>query len=55
MRAAEDIPDYVDAKVQWENTQILMQAINRIQYLENFRAMAPMIVAELKKHGVIFP
>ncbi len=55
MKTAEEVPGYVDAKEQWENAQMLMREINRIQYFENFRKMAPAIVAELRKHGVIFP
>ena len=45
----------VDAEIQLQNALLLMREINRIQFLENFKAMAPAIVAELKKAGVIFP
>lgn len=48
-------PYRVDAGFQWMNAQIIMREINRLQFLENFKTMAPEIVLELKKQGVVFP
>lgn len=48
-------PYRIDAESQWMNAQILMREINRIQFIENFKTMAPEIAMELKKQGVVFP
>lgn len=54
MNEIED-PDRVDAEIQWINAQILMREINKIEFMERLRALAPGVAVALKKAGVIFP
>ena len=45
-------PEYItrlDANV------MMMQEFNRLRFLEEFQRMAPLIVGELVKAGVVFP
>ena len=44
-----------EAEINFQNSLAIMREISRIQFLENFRKMAPDIVKELQKYGVKFP
>lgn len=55
MTNAEKNELVVNAQEQWVAAQLVMREINKIQFLEHFQKIAPDIVRELQRHGVIFP